>query len=104
MTCRQYFLPSNIPPQYFHKLKTDYKQQSKESRFLHPDVAVKETHAQGVKQAYQLAHFFFQSTSSCNISTVNSLAQFKLKTQSKVRGRGDNKCEWSIKTNDASSV
>ena len=47
ITCRRYYLPSNIPPQYFHKIKTDYKQQSKESRFLHPDLVLKETYAQG---------------------------------------------------------
>ena len=50
MTCLWDCLTSNIPPQYFHKLKTDSKQQSKESHFLHPVVAVKETHAQGGKQ------------------------------------------------------
>ena len=104
ISCLQDCLTSNIPSQCFHKLKTLYKQRSKKARFLHPDVAVKETHTQGGKPAYQLAHVSFQSTSSCNISTVNSLAQFKLQNQRKVRGRGDNKREWSIKINDAWSV
>ena len=45
MTCLRNCLTSNIPPQYFHKLWTDYKQRSKEAHFLHHVVAVKETHA-----------------------------------------------------------
>ena len=53
MTCLQDCLPSKIPTQYFHKLKSDYKQQSKEDSFLHTVVDVKETHSQGGKQAYQ---------------------------------------------------
>ena len=44
MTCRRDRLLWNIPPQYFHKLKTDFKQRVKEARLLHPVVAVKETH------------------------------------------------------------
>ena len=63
MTCHQDRLPSKIPPQYVHKLKTDYKQQFKEASFLHPVVAVKETHAQGGKQAHQRAYVSFQNTS-----------------------------------------
>ena len=60
MTCRQYCLTSKMPPQYFHKLTTDSKQLSKESHFLHPVVAVKETHSQGGKQSYQRANVSFQ--------------------------------------------
>ena len=101
MTCRRYHLPSNIPPQYFHKLKADSKQRFKEDRFLHPDVAVQETHSQGVKQAYQCAHVSFQFTSSCNNFTVNALTQCKLKNRRKVCGRGYNKCGRSIQMNDS---
>ena len=79
MTCRRDHLPSNIPPQYFHKLNTDSKQQAKEARILHPVVDVKDTHAKDEKQAYQRAHISFKYTSSCKISTVNFLAQSKLK-------------------------
>ena len=53
MTCLWDCLTSNIPPQYFYKLKTDSKQQSKEARFLYPVLSVKETYVQGGKQAYQ---------------------------------------------------
>ena len=64
MTCCQDRLLSNTPPQYFHKLNTDYKQLSKEARYIHPVVAVEETHAQVGKKSYQRAHVSFQSTSS----------------------------------------
>ena len=80
MTCRRDCLPSQIPPQYLYKIKTYSKQRSKEARFLHTDVAVKETHAQDVKQSYQRSHVSFQYTLSFNISTFNSLSQCKLKT------------------------
>ena len=67
-------------------------------------MVLKETHSQGGKQAYQCGHVSFQSTSSYNISTVNSLAQFKLKTQRKVRERRENRREWSIKMNYAQNA
>ena len=40
MNCRRDLLPSNIPPQYFHKLKNDYKQRSNKARSLHAVVVV----------------------------------------------------------------
>ena len=83
MNCRRYFLPSNIPPQYFHKLKTDSKKYIQESSFTTSYCGCKWTHAQGVQSAYQRAHIYFQSSSSCNISTVNSLDQWKLKLEIK---------------------
>ena len=64
MNCLWDSLESNSPPQYFHKLKTDSRQQPKEARLLHPVVALKNTHEQGGKQAYHRAHVSFQSTSS----------------------------------------
>ena len=48
-TCRRDCLPSNITSKCFHKLKTYYKQQSKEDRFQHPVLAAKETHTKGGK-------------------------------------------------------
>ena len=42
MTCRHDCQPSNVPPQYFHRVKTDSKQLAKEDRFLLPVMAVKE--------------------------------------------------------------
>ena len=59
MTCRWDCLPPNIPPQYFHKLKTDSKQQSKEARFLHPIMDIKETRTKGGKQSYKRANVSF---------------------------------------------
>ena len=69
--CLWYHLPSNIPPQYFHKIKTDSKQRSKEYILLHTVLVVKETRTEGGQNVYQRAHVSFQSNSSCNIYTVN---------------------------------
>ena len=50
---------------------------------------------------YQVVHTSFQSTSSCNISSVNSLGVVKLHVRKKERGSGTNKRVWAIEMNDA---
>jgi hypothetical protein len=46
-------------------------------------------------------HVTFQSTSSCNITTVNALNQNSLFVVQKKRGSGKQKRKWVIKMNDA---
>ena len=103
MTCRRDGLPSDIPEIYLHKKKTDAAPRSKAARFNHPIVAVREYPASmdGSKLAYQRVHTSFQSTSSCNISTVNALQSCHLYVRNKERGRGEQKRHWGIEMNQA---
>ena len=98
MTCRRDRLPKFIKGEYLHIKKTDVTSRSKVSRFLDPIVLVK-SHEQ-----YQRVHISFQSTSSCNISTVNSLGQCHKSLREKQRGQDDKKRKWVIEMNDARSL
>ena len=49
---------------------------------------------------YQCIHVTFQSTSSCNISSVNSLGEVKIYAKKKERGLGVNKRIWIIEINN----
>ena len=49
---------------------------------------------------YQRVHVTFQSTSSCNMSSVNSLGEVKTHVKKKERGIGVNKRTWAIEMND----
>lgn len=90
-------LPKDIKPQYLHKLKTDPKNKAaKVARFAQPIVAVK--NVQGT-EGYQRVHVSFQSTSSCNISTVNALNEVFNFVELRERGRGVNKRYWVIEMN-----
>ena len=82
MTTARDRLPSDIPNQYLHKQKTDAKNKgAKLARFVLPIIAVKTNKDKG----YQRIHLSFQSTLSCNISTINALNEVR------ERGRGENK-------------
>jgi hypothetical protein len=72
MTCRQDRLPAGIPEKYLSKKKTDIKERSKVARFNKPIVLVNES------TTHQRVHVSFQSTSSCNLSSVNSLPKTNL--------------------------
>ncbi len=50
---------------------------------------------------YARVHVSFQSTSSCNISTVNAVSEVKADVHKKERGQGRTKCTWGIKIKDA---
>ena len=50
------------------------------------------------------AHISFQSTSSCNISTVNALRECHTFTRNRSRGQGENKRKWAIEMNHARSL
>ena len=70
------------------------------ARFLNPLVAAKDIeHANGKKS--QRFHCSFQSTLSCNTSTVNALNECGLFIEVCERGRGQNKRFWAIEMNDA---
>eukprot|EP00957_Ditylum_brightwellii_P131088 9999263-Ditylum_brightwellii.AAC.1 len=53
------------------------------------------------KKKYQKVHMPFQSTSSCNIQTVNMLSCVSKIEETKERGVGKNKRNWVIEMNDA---
>ena len=91
MTCHHDHLPKDIDGKFLHKLKTPVDKCSKAARFNPPIVAVKTVAANGDKKKYTRVHVSFQSTSSCNISTVNALNDVKLYIKEKTHGKGDNK-------------
>ena len=105
MTCRRNRLPKDIPGMYWNKEITGVNDRSKAARFVHPITAVKvfkfpSTDA-AKRKSYTRCHVSFQSTSSCNLSTVNALNVVKADIRKKNRGRGNNKRTWGIEMNDA---
>ena len=101
-TCRRDRFPSDIPKKYLHIKKTDTSIRTKVGRFTNPIVAVKQVTNNDV--TYERAHILFQSTSSCNIATVNALNSCNFYVKSRERGRNDNKRNWVIEMNDARSL
>ena len=103
-TCWRDLLPGeNIPGQYWHKKKTDASLRTKVARYLHPVVGVKRVpRNEGTgDMSYEIVHTSFQSTSSCNITCVNSLSRCELFVSKRERGRGKNKRKWAIEMNHA---
>jgi hypothetical protein len=98
MTCRRDRLPTGIPDKHMSKKKTDTKARSKVARFNRPIVMVKNS------GTCQRVHVSFQSTSSCNLSSVNSLPKANLYVTQKERGRGEHKRYWGIEMNDARAL
>ena len=89
-------LPKDIKSEYLQKEKTcPRSKQAKVARFAHPILAVKNA-ADG---SYQRIHISFQSTSSCNISTVNAMNEVSNFCELRERGRGNNKRYWVIEMN-----
>jgi hypothetical protein len=105
MTCRRDRLPKGVPNHWFHKVATapgDTK--ARVARFNNPITVVKHisvTPPTGPTIKYSKVHVTFQSTSSCNITTVNALNQNALFAVQKERGSGKNKRKWVIEMNDA---
>ena len=104
MTCRRDRLPKEIPEGHLHKKKTDSSPRPKAARFFNPINAVKRVPAVEDKKGYQRVHTSFQSTSSCNISTVNALSSCRMSIRRRERGRGDNKRYWGIEMNHARTL
>ena len=95
MTCRRDRLPNDVPKNYFHHAKVEVNPRTKATRFAQPIVAVKK-HGQSV-----MVMTSFQSTSSCNVLSVNGINGCELYAHSKQRGRGKYKREWAIEMNQA---
>jgi hypothetical protein len=120
MTCRRDRLPRGVPNHFFHKVATapgDTK--ARVARFNNPITVVKHVLLNPVAEGqtpegeadnqpvrtppikYTRVHVTFQSTSSCNITTVNALNQNSLFVVGKERGSGKQKRKWVIEMNDA---
>jgi hypothetical protein len=102
-TCRRDRLPKDIPGKYLHKGKTDSTARPKAARFEQPIFVIKKlmddpNDPTKITGALQLTTF--QSTSSCNLTSVNALNTCTLYCQSKERGRGANKRLWGIEMNE----
>jgi hypothetical protein len=97
MTCRHDRLPESkvIAGKHWHKEKTDSKARPKAARYEQPIFAIKRVGNSLIQ------HTSFQSTSSCNISSVNALNEVSLYVTAKERGRGINKRRWGIEMNEA---
>ena len=94
-TLRRDQLPKGIPERFFHKRKTETNQRSKAARHL--VVAVK-TVKKGGKD-FKVVILSFQSMSSTNFMTVNSLSACKNFIESRQRGRGESKSWYVIEQN-----
>ena len=101
MTCRRDRLPEGIETKYWHKDRTESNDKSRVARFFQPVVATKDFDATNTTKAYQRVHISFQSTSSCNFTTVNSLNMCKLGLEKREQGRGHGKRVWGIEMNHA---
>ena len=115
MTCRRDRLPKGLPNYFFHKISTaPGDKKARVARFNNPITVVKHVSmtpapaAQGTEGQpatppikYTKVHVTFQSTSSCNITTVNALNQNSLFVVQKQRGSGVQKRKWVIEMNDA---
>ena len=99
-TCARNRLPKGVKKHSFHHIKTDSSQKTKVARFYEPVVAVKKMNGANDIE-YERVHVSFQSTSSCNISTVNALSSCSFFTREKERGVGLNKRKWHIEMNEA---
>ena len=88
------------------------------AQLLHPVVATKNTEKLVEKRtgddeedvehvfskAFQRVHVQFQSTYSCNISTINDLNYFKISFVIGVRGKFDNMRYWGIDMNEVREI
>jgi hypothetical protein len=100
MTCRRDRLPGcgakgGVPSKYWHKEKTNHLGRAKAARYEYPIFAIKRVGDSLIQ------HTSFQSTSSCNISSVNALNELSLYVASKERGRGSTKRHWGIEMNES---
>ena len=82
MTCRRDRLPEGVKGEFMHKKKTDHvTDRTKVARFIEPVILVKE------KDDYEIVLTSFQSTSSCNIMSINSISENKNFIEARSRGR-----------------
>ena len=97
MTCRRDRLPGKgvVSGKYWHKEKTNHLDRAKAARYEQPIFAIKRVGDSLIQ------HCSFQSTSSCNISSVNALNDLELFVGCKERGRGLQRRQWGIEMNQS---
>lgn len=88
-------LPAGVPAKYWCKQKTGPTVRSKHARYENPIFAV-----QHLGQSI-MTITSFQSTSSCNIASVNALNRCTRYCATKERGRKQHKRRWGIEMNEA---
>jgi hypothetical protein len=101
MTCRRDRICSGVAEKYLCKKKTDTKERSRAARFNQRITMVKTVKAGRDHPKFERVHVTFQSTSSCNLSTVNALQTNRLFVAQRERGRGEYKRWWGIEMNQA---
>ena len=90
-------LPKDITPFYLHKDNTNTTMKhTKAARFFDPIVAVKK-----YLRGFQRVHVSFQSTSSCNIVSVNTINECTNFVELREKGRYKHKQQWVIEMNHA---
>ena len=78
-------LPAGVKSEYLHKKKTDSSTRTKIARYIEPVILVKDG------GNYEIVLTSFQSTSSCNIISVNSMSRNQNFVEARSRGRKDKK-------------
>ena len=74
---------------------------TKVARFFPPVAAVKIVKPKNSMSGYTKVHVSFQSSSSCNLATVNALNECTLIVNKSTQGYNQNKCTWGIEMNVA---
>ena len=67
---------------------------TKSGRLFEPIVAVKKD-----SRGFQYVHVYFQSTSSCNIASINDINECTNFFELLKKGRGNHKQQWVIEMN-----
>ena len=94
MTCRRDRLPEGVKGEYMHKKKTDHvTDRTKVAKFIEPVILVQE------KNDYEVVLTSFQSTSSCNIMSVNAISENKNFIEARSRGRKQHRRIYAIEHN-----
>ena len=87
--------PKDIEPFYLHKEKTNENMKhTKDTRLFEPIIAVKND-----SRGFQGVHVSFQSSSSCNIESVNFFNECTKVFEVCEKGRGKHKLQWVIGMN-----
>ena len=93
MTNRRDRLPKEVKSEYMHKKKTDSSKRTKVARYIEPVILVNE------QDNYEIVLTSFQSTSSCNIISVNSMNSIHNFVEARSRGRKNKKRIYVIEQN-----
>ena len=86
-------IPKDIEPLYLHKENTEATMKhAKDAIIFDPTVAVKT-----YSISFKPVHIYCQSTSSCNIASVNALNKCTNFVELREKGRGTHKHQWGLK-------